>query len=567
MQKILLLVDDEPSILRSLKRVFRGTDYHILTASDGFQALALIRENPISVLLSDYKMPDMSGAELLSEANKIRPDMSRLILSGNNDQESVIKSINDGAALKFLTKPWDQETLLKEIEAAFDVWSQNRFSLNVPGLLNKPSFINSVDATLAAVPQRTHAVVNIQIREFHKIRQILDSWSEQEFIHEFYISQKIIRDENIVFALLDDDRLCAHVDTESRDDIEPLISAIIRKLSDTFAFDGQEFRMRYDTGYALFTGTENAEDLIGNAYTALNMTVTTGSTETTAYDPEMYDATKRRFTVEKNLQYALQENEFLLYYQPKIKTQSQSLHGAEALIRWNNSELGLVSPLDFIPLAESSDMINDIGYWVMQEASEQWRKWFQNKYEELRISVNVSPRQLRNPRFVEHVAAVLNATGLAPLSLELEITESIVMQDVERTQTVLNELKTLGIKLSIDDFGTGYSSLNYLDKLPLDVLKIDRSFIVHLAEREKTRNLVKNLILMARDLGMELVAEGVETDSQIDILGELGCDVIQGYYYSPPVNPDEFSALMVNYPVLSPLSAQKKTDQLYKKAG
>jgi len=227
------------------------------------------------------------------------------------------------------------------------------------------------------------------------------------------------------------------------------------------------------------------------------------------------------------------------------------LHGAEALLRWNNPTLGFVSPLDFIPVAEENDLISEIGHWVMETASYQWNDWFKGQKTDVRISVNVSPRQLWDRQFVEQVSQVLVSTKIDPSVLELEITESVMMQDIETAISVLHEIKSLGVKTSIDDFGTGYSSLNYLHRLPLDVLKIDRSFVLPLEERKESQSLVKNLIVLGQDLNMEIVAEGVENEAQLDLLLNMGCDVIQGYYYSPPITTDEFTALMKTYPVLS----------------
>ncbi len=568
MRKILLLVDDEPSILRSLQRIFRRTDYEVLTAESGAKALELIQEHPVAVLMSDYAMPGLVGADLLSKARELRPEMSRIVLSGNNDQESVIRSINDGGALKFLTKPWDTEKLITEVDAAYSVWAEKQYSLDMVGLLNQVAFVEEVQQELDSPSGETIAVVNLQIRDLESIRQILKLNEEREFLRHYLTSQEPLQalnsDSQSVFGLMDDGSFCAVLMLDAVSDVRQAISSLLGEFSETVEYRSNTFQIRLDAGYALSGEIVVAEELMRNAFTALNRAITSGDEEFVGFDTAMHDSNIRRFTISEQLTSALPNDEFVLYYQPKIKTSNQTLHGAEALIRWNSKALGLVSPFDFIPLAEESDLINDIGQWVMETAAGQWNSWFAVGQTDARVSVNVSPRQLRDKRFVQRVAGVIDSIGLAPSSFELEITESVMMQDINSAKAMLREISDLGIKLSIDDFGTGYSSLNYLHELPVDVIKIDRSFITPLIESRECQSLVRNLISLGQDLNMEIVAEGVEDSEQLDMLLGFGCDVIQGYFYSPPVAAEDFAALMKTYPV----QATHDTPLMeYKKAG
>ena len=242
---------------------------------------------------------------------------------------------------------------------------------------------------------------------------------------------------------------------------------------------------------------------------------------------------------------ALRDEEFVLYYQPKICAVSGRILGAEALIRWQHAEKGIIPPDQFIPLAEVNGLIEPIGRWVLAQALKQSQLWLQQGIPELSMSVNLSGRQLVEEDIAAKVAAILAQNNLAPQSLELEITETFLMKDLEHSTNVLNQIKALGVKIAIDDFGTGYSSLSYLVRLPADTLKIDRSFIREVDEMPKTATLVRNMVALSHDLGLRVVAEGVETQEQLDYLQKVQCDELQGYYFSPPVCADEFTQLLL----------------------
>jgi len=551
-EKILLLVDDEPAILKSLQRIFRRTDYHVLTADNGNLALEIIAREPVAVLVSDFNMPGLDGALLLSKARQLRPEMSRVILSGNSDQDSVIRSINDGGALKFLTKPWDGDELKKEVDAAYDIWAEKRFSLDIDGLLNQKSFYGEIHQRLKDPDSGRYALINLRIRDFESLLQVVELQQATDLMKQYWLARELTAEADNIFGLMDDGKFCVLLPIDDvQMDEQLIIKTLVSSLEGEFEYGDNTFQISFDVGYALFDGSQSPEALLRNALTALNRVVPGSGEQCIAFDETMQASTRRRLEIAEHLASALTNNELHLLYQPKIKTSSQTLHGAEALLRWNNPTLGFVSPLDFIPVAEENDLISEIGHWVMETASYQWNDWFKGQKTDVRISVNVSPRQLWDRQFVEQVSQVLVSTKIDPSVLELEITESVMMQDIETAISVLHEIKSLGVKTSIDDFGTGYSSLNYLHRLPLDVLKIDRSFVLPLEERKESQSLVKNLIVLGQDLNMEIVAEGVENEAQLDLLLNMGCDVIQGYYYSPPITTDEFTALMKTYPVLS----------------
>jgi len=247
-----------------------------------------------------------------------------------------------------------------------------------------------------------------------------------------------------------------------------------------------------------------------------------------------HGAAVERFNIENQLRKALARNEFQLYYQAALDNRTRRICGVEALVRWNHPERGLVTPLSFIPLAEETGLIVPIGEWIMHSACAQNRAWQKAGFPPIRLMLNISGVQLRQSNFVEHVIQVLAEVGLEPQHLELELTESIIMEHAETAITTLNALRDKGIQLSIDDFGTGYSSLSYLRKFPVHTLKIDRSFIQDLDKNPDSAAIVKSIVSLAHNLNLRVVAEGVETEGQMAFLQECGCDHVQGFFIHVP---------------------------------
>jgi EAL domain-containing protein (putative c-di-GMP-specific phosphodiesterase class I) len=233
-----------------------------------------------------------------------------------------------------------------------------------------------------------------------------------------------------------------------------------------------------------------------------------------------------------------------MLYQPKVDVASNTIAGAEALIRWQNPEFGLISPVNFIPLAEETGMIVPVGKWVMEESCRQAASWRNNGFPDFHIAVNVSIRQLREPDFIRVVESALNTSGLPAEALIIELTENMIMENAEGNIVKLQQLKQLGVKLSIDDFGTGYSSLSYLQRFPLDQLKIDRSFISEIRSADERVPIVKAVISLAHDLGLSVVAEGIESEQQLEHIRGFNCEQYQGYLFSKPVSVEIFTQLM-----------------------
>jgi diguanylate cyclase (GGDEF)-like protein len=286
------------------------------------------------------------------------------------------------------------------------------------------------------------------------------------------------------------------------------------------------------------------ETLIKTADTAMYQAKKHGRNNYKFFEEEMNIRAVERQSIEEDLRGALERQEFVLQYQPKIDLRTGMITGAEALIRWLHPQRGMVSPLMFVPVAEDSGLILPIGMWVRREACQQARAWQDAGFAPLSVAVNISVVEFRDQNFLESVRAILRETRLEPSRLELELTESVLMQHVDASTSVLRKLKAMGVRLAVDDFGTGYSSLSYLRRFPIDALKIDRSFVREITSNPDDATIVSAVISMGRSLNHCVIAEGVETREQCTFLQNQQCDQGQGYYFSRPVFPEQFAKLL-----------------------
>jgi diguanylate cyclase (GGDEF)-like protein/PAS domain S-box-containing protein len=317
-----------------------------------------------------------------------------------------------------------------------------------------------------------------------------------------------------------------------------LAQRILDKLEPPFHLGERQVFATVSIGIALSSSGATPDELLRNADTAMYHAKAKGKARFAVFDDGMRERAVAHLEIETGLRKAIDERQLILYYQPELSVTSRRVIGYEALVRWNHPERGILPPSEFIPVAEESELIVHLGKWVLREACRQMAEWHSRFAFDppLTISVNVSPRQLNQSGIVEDVQRVLAETGLAPECLKLEVTEGSIMQDAETALATLRRLKALGIGLEIDDFGTGYSSLSYLQRLPFDTVKMDRSFVKELGISAESSEIVKTIMELARSLQMEVVAEGVETEDQLEQLAAMGCKYVQGYYFSRPVS-------------------------------
>jgi diguanylate cyclase (GGDEF)-like protein/PAS domain S-box-containing protein len=319
------------------------------------------------------------------------------------------------------------------------------------------------------------------------------------------------------------------------------------RLAEKNIIDGHELHITPSIGVAMFPSGKNSQetgdDILRYADTAMYRAKDDGRDTIRFFLPSMQAAADSRLAIEKELRYALDRQELSLYFQPQVNSQGEIL-GAETLARWKHSEKGFISPDTFIPIAEATGLILPIGEWVLRTACEHLKLWHDNGLAINHLAVNVSPRQFRQPNFVSQVKEILDQTGADPNHLGLELTEGMVIDNILDTIEKMEALKKLGIELSIDDFGTGYSSLTYLKKMPLDILKIDKSFVRDIETDINDAAIVDTIISMASHLDLKVIAEGVETRFELDFLEEKGCPLYQGYLFSKPVPNEQFMELL-----------------------
>ncbi|MDQ2819935.1 MAG: EAL domain-containing protein [Pseudomonadota bacterium] len=366
-----------------------------------------------------------------------------------------------------------------------------------------------------------------------------------------------LRDTDTVARLSGDEFvvvLSAHADHPlSPEIIERVMASVARPVM----LGANEFFVTCSVGVAVYPQHgAPADTLIEHADIAMYNAKKLGRNNFQFYTPLMNEEALERVKIESALRNALERNEFVLHYQPQVHLGSGEIVGMEALIRWRHPELGMVAPIRFIGVAEETGLIVQIGAWVMRTACAQNMAWQQAGLGNLRVAVNLSARQFGAADLVPHLEKVLAETGLAPASLEIELTESLFMSDITPAVETLHRIKALGVNLSIDDFGTGYSSLSYLSRFPIDVLKIDRSFVSDIGRHGSESPIVASIITLAHNLKLAVIAEGVETLEQLDYLRRMGCDEIQGYYFSRPLPADEFEQLLRRGHHLPPAAAQ-----------
>jgi diguanylate cyclase len=320
---------------------------------------------------------------------------------------------------------------------------------------------------------------------------------------------------------------------------------VLETLSQPFMVEGHELHLTPSIGICAYPHDgSDVESLMKNADAAMYHAKEMGRNNYQFFTQEMNTAAHRRLALENDLRHALEREEFVLHYQPQLDLESGDIVGLEALIRWQHPQRGLISPNEFIPVAEDTGLIIDIGEWSLRQACLQAMHWQRTGYPLLQVAVNFSPRQFRREGVVEAVSRILRETGLNPACLELEITESTILEHAEQVIVTLKGLSSIGVQLSIDDFGTGYSSLSYLKRFPIDKLKIDQSFVHDVSSDPDDAAIVTAIIAMARSLSLTVIAEGVETADQLAFLKALGCNRAQGYYFSRPLPAPEFAQLL-----------------------
>ncbi len=595
-ERTILLVDDEEDIGAALARLLRGDSYTILRAKSGEEGLALLAEHEVGVVISDQRMPQMSGVEFLTRVRERYPNTIRIVLSGYADLEAVMAAINRGAVYKFFTKPWDNETLRCEV---LDAFRHHELMQEKARLVQEIQLANDMLACVNqewvdAVAQRDsqiehlskhHALTNLPNRQSFLMRLQQDIVRAQhddgliailsidldqfKQINESFgqpmgdVLLQIVAERLKKYARIGD--TVAHMGVDEFGFVLPQIKTaqaaadIAQPMLDSFAREpvligDNEVYVTACIGIALYPlDGVNADLLLKNANSALHHAKDNGPSSFQYYDKQMNASAWQKINLETELRHAVEREEFLLYYQPKIDLLSGEVVGVEALLRWQNPERGLITPNEFIPLLEKTGLILPVGEWVLRAACQQAKKWQASGFPGIRIAVNLSALQFRQPDLAGVILGIFKEYGMDPGlgSLELELTESLLMKNVDGTIATLNRLHAMGIHFSIDDFGTGYSSLSYLKRFPIGTLKIDQSFVRDLSSNPDDAAIVSAIIALGHSLGLNVIAEGVETVEQLNFLRKMSCNEMQGYLFSRPVPAEDMTRLLQNGESLS----------------
>jgi diguanylate cyclase (GGDEF)-like protein len=566
----ILIVDDEPEI-RDMVRGMLGERYRCTAAGSAEEALLLLRAEKFGLVISDINMGGMSGLEMIPQVRASAPDTVIMMISGEQTIESAIEAMRVGA-FDYITKPFD----LQHVEAAVrralehhvlleakrlhenhleELVRQRTAELNhlayYDALTDLPNRILFEDRltqalTLAHRDRGTLSVLFLSLDQFKKVDDTLGHAVGHRLLQDVagrltscvHHGDTVARFEGGEFALL-------LTQFGGAEDVVEVIYRINEKLKLPFILDGHELFITASTGVSIYPddGTDT-HTLLKNAGAALYRAREQGGGNYQFYTADMNDKALRRLALENSLRGALERGEFEVYYQPQVDTNTGRGVGMEALLRWRHPEMGLVSPAEFIPLAEDTGLIVPIGEWVLRTACAQSKSWQEAGFTPLSLAVNLSARQFQQQNLARVVAQILLETGLNPRHLELELTESSIMKNAESAVRTLGELKEMGVKIAIDDFGTGYSSLGYLKRLPVDALKIDQSFVRDVTTDPDDAALVMAIIALAHNLRLKVVAEGVETEEQRRFLHLLRCDRWQGYLHSRPLPVEAFEELL-----------------------
>ena len=440
-----------------------------------------------------------------------------------------------------------------DVSVAKQLASQMEFQATHDSLTSLPNRVLLIDRLNQAISRapwnkRHIAVLFLDLDRFKLVNDTLGHDVGDELLEQ--VANRLLcclRKGDTVSRLGGDEFVVVLQDLASPEDVHGIAEKIIDVFKRPFQLSVEEFFTTSSVGISLYPGDgDDPHILMKKADSAMYQAKAAGKNKFVFYDDRMSEHNTKKLTIEMELRRALDREEFSLFYQPQVDARTGKMIGAEALIRWNHPEWGLVSPMDFIPIAEETGLIIPIGNWVIQTACEHRKIWYELGHKDIRVSVNISGVQFQHGSLLPVVKRALEDTAISADLLELELTEGVLAKDSENAATTLAKLKAMGVHMSIDDFGTGYSSLSYLKRFPVSTLKVDRCFVKDVITDPDDAAICTAIIAMAHNLNLRVIAEGVENNEQLEFLLSYNCDAIQGYYFSPPVNEAKFRSLLIN---------------------
>jgi diguanylate cyclase (GGDEF)-like protein len=558
---IIMMVDDEPLMLEILELYLSDEGYkNFVPVQQSTQAMDILRSETPDVLFLDINMPEVDGFDILQaiRADEKTQHLAVIVLTSATDSATKLIALELGAT-DFLEKPIDSSELALRLRNTLTAKAyQDRLAYydGLTGLPNRTLFLDRINWSVAHA-QRTGtglSVMNVTMDRFQNVNDSLGPQAGDNILKQAAERlQRVVKDVSqanseeqeglsaIVSRIGGDEFSILLPGLVDDNEIMAISDQILATMKDVFLFEGNEIYSTASIGIARFPAdSSETELLLKHAGAANELAKQRGRNNSQFFSSEITERADARRNLEADLHGALEREELQLYYQPQIDVTSGAVLGMESLLRWIHPERGMVSPDEFIPLAEDNGSIIAIGEWVLHEACRQTRAWQREGLDQLSVSVNVSSIQFRDPGLPEAVRDACGNCGLDPKWLILEITEGLVMEDIDSTAKMLHEMKEIGVAISVDDFGTGYSALAYLKRFPIDELKIDRSFVSEIPGNEDDSAIVRAVIAMSHSLELSVVAEGVETASQASYLHGLKCDVIQGHFFSKPLPQQEF---------------------------
>lgn len=559
----LLVVDDVPDNLRELIEALKA-DYRIKVACDGAKALEIVKTAPPDLVLLDVIMPGMDGYEVCRRIKAMPhgqgiPVIFVTVLDATTEK---VRGFELGAA-DYVSKPFDIDEVRARIRTHLELTQLRRFLEDLvaqrtsllhvseeryrilahrdplTGLPNRVMFAEQLARSiqLAGQNQGRFAVLRLDLDDFKTVNESLGHSVGDRLLIEVGQRLHALLPDYDTIAYVGGDEFSLLLDSSNgMFSIDLLAQHLIDALATPFTLDGNDIYTSASIGIALYPDDgHTGEVLQSNADAALHQAKGQGRGSLCFFSPEMTSRARERLTLEAELRRALEQDELVLHYQPQVDLVNGQIVGIEALVRWQHPLRGLVPPSEFIPLAEESGLVVRLGDWVLRTVCRQIQDWAKQGLAETRIAVNVSAVQLNRGLLVESFRKILQDTGVKPERIEIEITESFIMTDRVRSFESLAELRALGVHLAIDDFGIGYSSLAYLQQLEADKLKVDLSFVRDMTTNSGNAAIVRAIIALGRNLGIKVVAEGVETSAQSHYLRSLHCDIMQGYLISRPL--------------------------------
>lgn len=549
LKRKILIVDDELINREILGNILSGT-YDVTYANDGIQAFEVLKDSgKYSLILLDLLMPNMDGFEFLLKWQSDEKLKSIPVIVMTSEKEAEVKSINMGAA-DFITKPYDMpEVILARVKRIIELFensniirSAERDSLT--GLYSKDLFfeyIRQIEALSASQDKPMDAVV-LDVEHFHLINEIYGrAEGDKVLIQIAGLIQDILKNIHGIACRADADTF--YIYSNHTDNPGELLNNLGNDLADIF--QNQNIRLRAGI-YEKVDKTIIPENRYDRAKRACDRIKNDYTRSVSYYNEELHEKSIYHEKLIRDIETSIKNKDFTVYFQPKygILEGRPKLRSAEALIRWNHPQMGMISPGDFVPLFESNGLIQKVDDYVWREAARKIKEWKDKYHITIPVSVNVSRIDIYDPNLENNLIQILESNNLTPNEYMLEITESAYSDNADRLVEVVNNMRSRGFKVEMDDFGTGYSSLNMLTTIPIDVLKMDMKFVRNMLNDDKSLHLVELIMDIARFLKVPVVAEGVETEEQLNVLKGMNCDIIQGYYFSKPVCAEDFEILI-----------------------